>query len=399
MEKKIKIKNIGEYPIDIGINLQKVYIRPGEETPVDKGVWEIISTSQFKDSAVVVGEEEHPREHMSSENYSELPIEKQAVNFRMPLQPIHYDGYGRLARIFLSHFDFTNHSDVLVLIGHPKKYDRQYNDRKVILFTMFEADKIPPRWVEFANQVDGLIVPTEWVKEVFEKSGVTAPIKIVNLGTDTFDLIDPPYGGDNVFTFLHQNSFIRGDQKGWKLTLRAFINVFGNDPKVRLILKGRNHGEANDMVGLPQQENIQYIVEDMTRADLNNFMKQVHCFVFPSRGEGFGLPPIEMMARGVPTILTNAHSMKTFAKYGIPIGITTEQVPSYYVGRIWDSGVGNWVTPDIKQLEKAMKDVCENYYKYKRKAVENQAIIKEKFSVDKMLTDFVKAVDELANGE
>ena len=33
------------------------------------------------------------------------------------------------------------------------------------------------------------------------------------------------------------------------------------------------------------------------------------CFVFPSLSEGFGFPPLEAMARGIPTAVANASSL------------------------------------------------------------------------------------------
>ena len=38
-------------------------------------------------------------------------------------------------------------------------------------------------------------------------------------------------------------------------------------------------------------------------------MKRAGVFVFPSRYEGFGLPPLEAMRLGVPTIISNAGSL------------------------------------------------------------------------------------------
>ena len=393
MAEKIKIKNTGTSAMEIGINLQKICILSGEEAFVEPEVLSIIRNSVYKDSVMVLEGETEPIVERKHSNHEDIFIEKIQVDFRMPLEVRNiYDGYGRLSTLFSTHLNFNEDSDTLVITGHPRKYVRQRPNEKVIFFTMFEADKIPERWVEFCNDADGLIVPTYWVKSVFEKSGVKKPIEVVPLGTDNFEIIKPEYSKNKKFRFLHQNSFIRGDQKGWKLTLKAFINVFGDDPNVELILKGRVHKNDNDMDSLPQQENIRYIVEDMERHEFDALMKQVHCFVFPSRGEGFGLPPIEMMARGVPTILTNAHSMKAFAEYGIPIRTTGEMTPSYYVGRVWDSGIGSWVTPDIRDLEKAMRSVYENYPEYKKTALLNQKIIKSKFSLDKMFSSFINAV-------
>lgn len=43
--------------------------------------------------------------------------------------------------------------------------------------------------------------------------------------------------------------------------------------------------------------------------ELDNLYKNAALFVFPSLSEGFGLPPLEAMARGVPVVSSNATSL------------------------------------------------------------------------------------------
>lgn len=51
------------------------------------------------------------------------------------------------------------------------------------------------------------------------------------------------------------------------------------------------------------------ILENVSDNDLINYYKNSSLFVFPSYAEGFGIPPLEAMACGVPTITSNAHSL------------------------------------------------------------------------------------------
>lgn len=48
------------------------------------------------------------------------------------------------------------------------------------------------------------------------------------------------------------------------------------------------------------------ITEFISEEELDNLYKNASLFVFPSLCEGFGLPPLEAMKRGVPVVSSNA---------------------------------------------------------------------------------------------
>ncbi len=54
-------------------------------------------------------------------------------------------------------------------------------------YTVSETDRIPDRWVEWCNILDGVIVPTEWNRSVFERSGVRVPVRSAAPGIDAAD--------------------------------------------------------------------------------------------------------------------------------------------------------------------------------------------------------------------
>ncbi|MBP8000484.1 MAG: glycosyltransferase family 4 protein [Chloroflexi bacterium] len=67
-----------------------------------------------------------------------------------------------------------------------------------------------------------------------------------------------------------------------------------------------DYDEVIQQSGLQQHVRwIGYVAEE----DKPSLYRETSCFVFPSRQEGFGLPPLEALACGVPVVTTNASSL------------------------------------------------------------------------------------------
>jgi glycosyltransferase involved in cell wall biosynthesis len=90
--------------------------------------------------------------------------------------------------------------------------------------------------------------------------------------------------------------------------IRAFSKI-ENKIDHSLVIVGKKDGfitNDNDVQKLTEQHKDRIIftgfVED---ADLINYVQHTSLFVFPSLYEGFGLPPLEAMASGVPIAVSN----------------------------------------------------------------------------------------------
>lgn len=103
---------------------------------------------------------------------------------------------------------------------------------------------------------------------------------------------------------LYVGSFV--PHKNVPTLLRAYARL-SDAPK--LVLCGRNPGQLRDEIdrlGITKR----VVLLDGARDDeLPALYSGATAFVFPSRYEGFGLPPLEAMACGAPTIVSNAGSL------------------------------------------------------------------------------------------
>jgi glycosyltransferase involved in cell wall biosynthesis len=110
--------------------------------------------------------------------------------------------------------------------------------------------------------------------------------------------------------------------------------------------------------------------------EMFDLMKRSDCFLFPSRGEGFGIDPLECMATGMPVITPNAHGMTEYFdhKYMYEVKVK-EKCPALYA-RYKGVDVGEMVVCNVDDLRKQMRYIYEHQT--------------EAFAMGKKASEFVK---------
>lgn len=218
--------------------------------------------------------------------------------------------------------------------------------------SMTEDDRIPEDWAPRINgTVQRLIVPCEHNREAFARCGVTIPISVIPGGTDPaeFPLL-PPMNRDS-FTFMALGD--RGSRKGLEVAYSAFFSAFPNEQDVRLVIKAR---PAHLLVSLKQafstEPRVSFWLEDVD--SMADVYPQADCFVFPSYGEGWGMPPREAAMMGLP-VLAPRHSglIAGLDEWAIPLEQFTKR-PSMLPQK------GQWAIPSIDEVAQKMRWVYDN---------------------------------------
>lgn len=223
-----------------------------------------------------------------------------------------------------------------------------------IIYTMFESDKIPDDWIDYLQAADEVWVPSKWCQSVFAKSGVKATV--VPLGYDdemfTFVKRKPATKERRDFTFLHYNAF--NIRKGFTEVFKAFTEEFEPTEPVKLILK-TTLNQSPLPITKSEYPNIECLFDKASEVQLAQIIKRSDCFVFPSRGEGFGMTPLECMATGIPAIVPNAHGLTEYfdTNYMYEVKVK-EKCPALYA-RYKGQDVGEMVVCDVEDLKKKMR--------------------------------------------
>lgn len=260
-----------------------------------------------------------------------------------------------------------------ILLGYPTLFEEygalaMAEDAPRVAITMFESTKLPDGWADALNKCSAVVVPAKFLVNVLQKCGVRRPIHVVPLGiSETFHFVKRPHYPE-VFTFLCLGD--GGIRKGWDVAYRAFVQAFGKDnPKVKLIIKARKFRYE------PVENNVEVIQDDYSEAQLMELYTQVHCYVFPTRGEGFGLTPREAAATGLPVIATNwGGTADNLPAWGFPI---KAKMVTAWGNHPSMAGLGKWAEPDVDELAKLMVYVASKprfmmWHQPPRSTVESQ---------------------------
>lgn len=272
----------------------------------------------------------------------------------------------------------TRHVGWVSVPTHAKWW---YEGQRPFIFTMWEATVIPPGFRHNIHEFETVIVPSQQNVEVF---GEYHPnVHYVPLGVDPIKWrFQPRPEPARDFRFLIGGS---GPRKGVDLAIEAFHLAFpegswGTGPIPRLICKS----PKGEKVVHPRIEVISGRITSEEEVDL---YASAHCYLQPSRGEGFGLQPLQAIAQGCPTILTGAHGHASFAHLGWPLSTMMSKADYFIYG-----DAGDWWEPSLDDLVEHMRAVYDDYPAACEKASVSSDIVARDFTWERTAERFIDAL-------
>jgi glycosyltransferase involved in cell wall biosynthesis len=217
------------------------------------------------------------------------------------------------------------------------------------------------------------------------------------------------------------------DRKGWEILLDAYFDEFraeepvslyllsyvygnqGRDPesiiaKIRSFIDSRNAargcGDVNNdtrrCVHWPNVPHVEVISEQLDEDVMVSMYASTNCFVLPTKGEGWGLPVIQAMSMGMPTIATNWSGIQDIAddsnSFLIPVD-RLEPLP-YGTAYGWDKGKF-WAVPSARELRRQMRFVVDHREEAKARGEKARRDVVSQFS-DEVIAEVVqRRIEEL----
>lgn len=250
-----------------------------------------------------------------------------------------------------------------------------------VLLTMYEHDRLTPEWIGAANQADLNIVPCNWCRDVWLKNGINSPVEVANLGIDAkaWPLLQRPE--HEFYTFFMAGTLIR--RKNPSMLIQAFLEEF-DEWDARLVIKS--------LEGLPieyrgSDPRVKIINHAYSQEKMLELYRQVDCFVYPSSGEGFGLPPVEAMSTGLPVIFSNCTGMQEFANPGLNFPIPTLITESIVTSAGHEGSVP---IPCIKTMKRFMRFCYENRDYAREMGRKSSQWVQERFTWRKTATSLLQ---------
>jgi len=305
-----------------------------------------------------------------------IPTEIKPIGFKEGLLDVYFlcptysaSGYGVVAgdlqRALVPHGVYLNkeyHGQDVGFCYHYPEHIVKLKTPYKILYTMFESTKMPEEWGKYLKMADQVLVPSRFCADVMLKQfGVTARVIPHGYSKNDFNYIERQE--DGVFTFLHYDAFKY--RKGWDIVFNAFTKEFKDDEPVKLILK------TTQPHTLPfgEYKNIEVIRRVMSRNEMRELMGRSDCFVYPSRGEGYGLPPIEAAATGMQVITVDAHGISQYFNPEFLVGVKCGESRARYDNpRLRPLDLGNYSEPDRADLAEKMRE-CYIAWKSKKQDI------------------------------
>jgi len=223
--------------------------------------------------------------------------------------------------------------------------------------TMYESSqplKYRSDWRAGANSVDMLIVPSDYCKEIFSPF-FKRRIEVVPIIINPFYYRPVQRQAKPTFTFA-----MHGTLTGRKSPLEAldcFLKAFPRDkyPDVRLEFKTRLNilGQGEGRIPAMKDDRVSVFNGTWSIQQMYDWLCRSDAYLFPTKGEGYGMPPREAMATGLPTLFTNCSGLKELAntKYNYPIPVKRyEDCP---LG-------GEWAIPDMDYCIETMRWMYHN---------------------------------------
>jgi mannosyltransferase OCH1-like enzyme len=333
--------------------------------------------------------------------HAEIRAERQQVSLPEPVFVLRThrehdcDGLGavfhRVSRIGIVTDDTIQLSNKKVLVsGIPFLYlDRVSSSNTNVVYTTFESTELPRFWVDAINNAyDYCIVPHEYIKAVFENSGVQIPIEVIHQGFTRYKRGRRNLNIDRGFRVGFLGVPVR--RKNLLKLAQACSDLMETIPQIKLVVHVSHYYDwmdTSEIETLRSAPFVEWSEGCLSEDSVAEWYRDLSCLVFPTSAEGWSFTPRESLYLGVPTILTDipVHGELVASGYCRVIPV------SGYEDAKFESHIfGQWHKIEVEDIARSILDAYQGYGAFHIKALKGSQWIENKWRNERTQQDILK---------
>lgn len=274
----------------------------------------------------------------------------------------------------------------------------------------WEFGALPLDWVEpLRDRVDEVWAPSEFVKRVYERSGIPGDkIHVIPWGVapDVYTPTATPrlLPTEKQFRFLFVGGSIA--RKGIDWLLSAFSQEFRRDEDVCLVIKdlgtttfyryGNFREQVHQIANDPNAPEIVYLEQNMTEGQLASLYTACDCLAAPYRGEGFGLPILEAMACGLAPIVPRGGASDDFVDENNAYLVDAQEVECTHDWRL--TGIPTELSIRVDDLRASMRRAFEDRKDTRSRGKRASDAVRKQYTWHRTAELMAGRIKELVNG-
>jgi hypothetical protein len=322
--------------------------------------------------------------------------------------------------------------DVSVQVTIPLEWER-IAPINIGVTAGIETTKIAGEWIEKANMMDKIIVPSSFARYAFDETSYDAqnsqtgeivkdyrnqtPIEVIPYPRKNWNFTDSPESIENQISFETDFNFLAvaqwGPRKNLENLIKWFIEENFDRENVGLVLKTNLAKNCEiDRVACIERLNALLNHEDykdrkckiyllhgyMTEEEMALLYrhKDIHAFVTTTHGEGYGLPLFEAAQAGLPIIAPAWSGHVDFLT--MPVDGKNKFIPlkvDYELRHVQKEAVwpkviqadSMWCFPKEGSFKMKLRSMMDNYNAMKKKAVQLADWLEKNWPNEEAITD------------